>query len=85
MKGKENKYKAVKRCGPGNMECKTITANKLDKEKVLIKILHAGICGSDIARVKENVNKWDEVVLGHEAVGVIEKISAGLSSDYSLK
>jgi len=72
--------KAALRRGPNKMVCGTIKKPELSEDGVLVRILHVGICGSDIARVKDNDPKWDKVVLGHEAVGVIEKISNGASA-----
>ncbi|MCJ7665285.1 MAG: galactitol-1-phosphate 5-dehydrogenase [Actinobacteria bacterium] len=71
--------KAALRQGPNNMACRTIGEPELSENGVLVKILHVGICGSDIARVRDNDPKWDNIVLGHEAVGVIEKISNSAS------
>lgn len=71
--------KAVLRQGPNNMVCRTIKKPELSGDGVLVRILHVGICGSDIARVKDDDPKWDKVVLGHEAVGVIEGISNSAS------
>jgi len=71
--------KVALRQGTNNMACRTIKKPELSEDGVLVKILHVGICGSDVARVKDNDPKWDKVVLGHEAVGVIEKISNSAS------
>lgn len=71
--------KVALRQGPNNMACRTIPKPELSEDEVLVRILHVGICGSDIARVRDNDLKWDNIVLGHEAVGVIEKISNSAS------
>lgn len=81
----KNKCRAALRQGPGKMECKTITKPELQEGKVLVKILHVGICGSDIARVRDIDKKWDKVVLGHEAVGEVEEISKSTSTGSLLK
>ncbi len=80
-----NKCRAALRQGPGKMECVTITKPELIEGKVLIRVLHVGICGSDIARVKDPDKKWDKVVLGHEAVGEVEEISKSASAGSLLK
>lgn len=77
--------KAALRQGPNNVICKEIKKPELLEDKVLIKMLHVGICGSDIARVKEDNARWDKIVLGHEAVGIIEDIADTTSRIYSLK
>jgi L-iditol 2-dehydrogenase len=71
--------KAVLRQGPNNMVCRTIKKPELSEDGVLVRILHVGICGSDVARVRDNDPRWDKIVLGHEAVGIIEKISNSAS------
>lgn len=81
----KNKCKGALRQGPGRMECKKVTKPLLKEDKVLIKVLHVGICGSDIARVKDTDRKWDDVILGHEAVGVVEELSNNMSIESSFK
>lgn len=49
-------------------------------DDVLVKILHAGICGTDINRVRTVNKKWDSIILGHEGVGLIEKIGNKVKS-----
>jgi L-iditol 2-dehydrogenase/galactitol-1-phosphate 5-dehydrogenase len=71
--------KAVLRQGPNNMVCRTIKKPELSEDGVLVRILHVGICGSDVARVRDSDPRWDKIVLGHEAVGIIEKISNSAS------
>ncbi len=77
--------RAVFRQGPGNVKCMTVEKPKLQEGKVIVKVLHVGICGSDIDRVKDTNEKWDKVILGHEAVGEIEEISKSTSATYLLK
>jgi L-iditol 2-dehydrogenase len=47
---------------------------QVSENEVLIKVAFAGICGSDIHRVSEDLDKWDSIVLGHEFSGTIEKM-----------
>ncbi|MDA3811279.1 MAG: galactitol-1-phosphate 5-dehydrogenase [Spirochaetaceae bacterium] len=49
---------------------------EISENEVLIKVAFAGICGSDIHRVNEDLEKWDRIVLGHEFSGIIEKIGS---------
>ena len=49
---------------------------EINENEVLIKVSFAGICGSDIHRVAEDLEKWDRIVLGHEFSGIIEKIGS---------
>lgn len=47
---------------------------QISENEVLIKVAFVGICGSDIHRVAEDLDKWDTIVLGHEFSGIIEKM-----------
>lgn len=51
----------------------------IEEHEVLIKVAYAGICGSDIHRVSEDLDKWDRIVLGHEFSGIIEKTGSEVS------
>lgn len=92
MMSKDNKetnlekyFKVALREGPGRVGCRKTLKPPLQRGTVLVKILYAGICGSDIARVKDKDPKWDSIVLGHEAVGIIEDISNETSKKTSLR
>jgi S-(hydroxymethyl)glutathione dehydrogenase/alcohol dehydrogenase len=49
---------------------------ELEDGQVLVKILFSGVCRSQLMEVKGNrgVDKWLPHLLGHEGVGIIEKI-----------
>src|SRR5215472_11861899 len=59
-----------------------IETPKIGINDVLIKVLRTGICGTDV-----HIYKWDEwaaktipvpMTIGHECVGIIEKIGSGV-------
>ena len=78
--------KAAIRQSPGKVLCNNISKPELDgNQKVLIKVLYVGICGSDIPRVMDTDNKWNGKILGHEAVGIIEEVGSEVLIKYSLK
>ncbi len=81
-----NTMKAALRQSPGKVICNNVRKPELDgSEKVLIKVLHVGICGSDISRVRDPDNKWNGRILGHEAVGIVEEVGGEVSIKSSLK
>lgn len=55
-------------------EIEEIPAPELEGKGALIKILGCGLCGSDIVKMKTAMAK-EGSVLGHEIVGIIEKIN----------
>lgn len=59
------------RKGPRNAVTATITVPEPGRGEVVVKVLHTGICGSDIHRFSEENPKWDTLVLGHEFSGEI--------------
>ncbi|MBE6829859.1 MAG: hypothetical protein E7519_06585 [Ruminococcaceae bacterium] len=67
--------------GPGNMEIRDIPEPKAGKGQIKIKVLEAGICGSDLhiyhSDIAIPVNP--PVVTGHEFSGVIAEIGEGVS------
>jgi 2-desacetyl-2-hydroxyethyl bacteriochlorophyllide A dehydrogenase len=47
--------------------------------ELLVRLLQVGICGSDIHFFKGDRPIAEERVIGHEGIGIIEKIGAGIS------
>ena len=45
----------------------------LESKGALVKVLGCGLCGSDIVKMKKAVK--EEIVLGHEIVGIIQEIN----------
>ena len=76
--------KAALRQKPGVVECVDVKEPAISDDEVLIRVKYVGICGSDIARVKDADPKWNDIILGHEAVGIIEGISEKISKEYFL-
>lgn len=48
--------------------------NNLAPDEVLLKVTHAGLCGTD-----EHYKNTD-MVLGHEGVGIVEKVGAEVNT-----
>lgn len=51
--------------------------------EALVRVQMAGICGTDVHLWKGELPIPIPVILGHESVGVIEKMDAGLTQDWS--
>lgn len=58
----------------GQAKQSTSQLRELEKHEVLIRITHAGLCFTDVHYLEGNGD--DGIVLGHEPVGVIEKIGS---------
>src|SRR6476661_2798437 len=56
---------------------------KLEPGAALVRTEMAGICGTDVHLWKGELPIALPVILGHETVGVIEKLGAGLTRDWS--
>lgn len=52
---------------------------KQNSKGAIIKVLGCGLCGSDLVKIK---HKADNIVLGHEVVGIIEEIN--VQSDFKV-
>ena len=46
----------------------------LNPNKVIIKVTHAGVCGTDLKIIDGDFPAANEVVLGHEIAGIVEKV-----------
>lgn len=72
--------KAVKYCGVGHLEYVDIDKPVAGDGQVLVKIQYCGICGTDVhAYSHPGIFDW-ELILGHESVGVVEAVGAGVTN-----
>ena len=70
--------KAIKYKGVKNLELVNIDKPTAGPGQVLVKILFCGICGTDMhAYNHPGIFDW-ELVLGHEAVGIVEEVGEGV-------
>jgi 5-exo-hydroxycamphor dehydrogenase len=51
--------------------------------EVLVRLTHGGVCGTDVHFWRGEVPLPGPVVLGHEGVGVVEALGAGVGTDYA--
>lgn len=70
--------KALRYHGPHKVEFVDIPIPEAGPGQVLVKVVYCGICGTDIhAYSMEGIFQW-ELILGHEAVGVVQEVGAGV-------
>ena len=55
------------------------------KEQVLVKVMAAGVCGSDIPRVYDTGAHSHPLIIGHEFSGVVEQAGPGAKADLNGK
>lgn len=72
--------KALRRRGPGTMECVEVLEPAAGEGEVLVRVHHTGICGSDIHRFHDDDPRWDTVTLGHESAGVVAETGPGVDT-----
>lgn len=64
------------------IELADVPVPELDEEEVLIKVKYAGVCGSDVTIYKgKHPTARTPVILGHEFIGVVEKVRSAKRQD----
>ena len=63
--------------GPGNLELRDVPVPKAGPGEVLLKILAAGVCGTDLHVRDDTFPYWPPVILGHEFCGRVERLHGG--------
>lgn len=58
----------------GTVIIKSFEKTKLGKEDIMVKVLLAGVCGTDVHLVYDKKDKWEEFRIGHEWVGIIDEM-----------
>ena len=74
--------KAARFLEPARVEIQEIDIPTVSKDELLIRVKHAGICGTDL-HIFNGSNKGlvtPDIVLGHEFAGIIEKIGETVSN-----
>ncbi|HEY3396156.1 MAG TPA: alcohol dehydrogenase catalytic domain-containing protein [Armatimonadota bacterium] len=72
--------RALLRVGPGEAEVVERATPEPGPGEVRVRISACGICGSDLARLRDEDPKWNRVVLGHECSGVVDAVGEALPS-----
>lgn len=65
----------------GVMTYKDVPTPEPGVGQVLVKVKAVSICGSDIKRFVDGHREYN-LILGHEAAGIIDKVGDGVNSDY---
>ena len=65
--------------GVGFLELRDVPEPKAGPGEVLLKILGAGVCGTDIHVRDDNFPYWPPVILGHEFIGRIIEAGPGVT------
>ncbi len=73
--------KAVMKVAPGvgNVELRDIEEPTTQAGQVKIRVVAAGICGTDLHIYKDEFRSWPPVVLGHEVAGEIVEIGENVT------
>jgi (R,R)-butanediol dehydrogenase/meso-butanediol dehydrogenase/diacetyl reductase len=58
----------------GVMEIREIATPEPEDHEILVKIEYCGICGSDIHQVQYGMEEPDNIMMGHEASGVVVQV-----------
>ncbi len=58
----------------GVMEIREIPIPEPGDDEILVKVVYCGICGSDIHQVQYGMEEPDNIMMGHEASGVVAEI-----------
>jgi len=65
--------------GPGNLELRDMPVPTPGEGEVLLKILAAGVCGTDLHVRDDTFPYWPPVILGHEFSAQVERLGEGAS------
>ncbi|MFJ4171570.1 L-idonate 5-dehydrogenase [Paenarthrobacter sp. NPDC089714] len=75
---------AVVAHGPGDLRIENLPEPSLATDKVLVRVVYGGICGSDLHYAKDGRNGAytiaEPLTLGHEVVGVVHQVGAAVVS-----
>jgi S-(hydroxymethyl)glutathione dehydrogenase/alcohol dehydrogenase len=65
--------------GPGHVEVNTVADPKIEHdEDLILRVTSTAICGSDLHILNGFIPQKNELVLGHEFMGLVEEIGRGV-------
>ncbi len=64
--------------GKGLIETRQVPVPRVDEDSVLVRVLAAGICGSDVKILHDEHPYFPPVVMGHEFSGEIVRVGGGV-------
>ena len=65
--------------GVGHLELRDVPVPEPHDGEVLLKVLSAAVCGTDIHIRDDNFPYWPPVILGHEFCGRVERLGPGVT------
>jgi len=69
---------------PGRLEQWDVPTGDPEPGGLLVRVIYGGVCGSDVHLLHGTAGTLPfPVVLGHEGVGVVEQLGAGVTTDYA--
>jgi 5-exo-hydroxycamphor dehydrogenase len=69
---------------PGKLEQRELPISHPEPGGVLVRVTLAGVCGSDVHLLSGDAGVMPfPIILGHEGVGVVEELGAGVTTDYA--
>jgi S-(hydroxymethyl)glutathione dehydrogenase/alcohol dehydrogenase len=69
---------AVLNTAPGTLEFEQLSIDAPTPDEVLVRILHAGLCHSDLHEIDGTFESTPPIVLGHEGAGVVEAVGSNV-------
>ena len=72
--------KAIIRTEPLKVTAADIEKPSAGADEVIVRVAYAGICGSDIQRVREDNPKWNTIALGHEFSGIVDEVGSDVEN-----
>ncbi|MGQ9627781.1 MAG: zinc-dependent alcohol dehydrogenase [Anaerolineae bacterium] len=65
---------------PFEVDLRDLPVPEVGPDQVLVRVEACGVCGTDLHYARTFAKEW--MPLGHEAVGVVEKVGPGVSEDW---
>jgi S-(hydroxymethyl)glutathione dehydrogenase/alcohol dehydrogenase len=69
---------AVLNVAPGRLDLENLTLDDPGPDEVLVRVLAAGLCHSDLHEINGTFPTSPPILLGHEACGVVEVVGANV-------
>jgi L-iditol 2-dehydrogenase len=66
--------------GAGGVGIQDVPVPQVREDEVLVRVINAGICGTDVHIYHDRFNYTPPVVLGHEFSGIVEELGPGVDS-----
>nr|WP_218680923.1 Zn-dependent alcohol dehydrogenase [Rhodococcus qingshengii] len=70
---------AVLNAAPGRLELETLTIDDPGPDEVLVRVINAGLCHSDLHEINGTFETEVPIVLGHEAAGVVDAVGSNVT------